>query len=108
MTDKKYESVRMPSEGTFKFIVFETDEGPKLRGGWEEYHSDIARTVRRTEGIEGRISGGGRIRATKDEIYAYGYSGSYGEPSQETVEDLLNKFGEKNGYKIKVEIGKGY
>lgn len=108
MTKLMYQNVVMPEEGTFKFVIIQTDEGPKLRGGWEGIHKRVAMAAREREGIEGKILGGGRIQANTKEIYAYGYSIDFGEPPENIVEDLLRPYAEEKGCELTVEIGRGY
>jgi len=109
-------TVELPTQGTYKFIVAEISDGTitkdVLVGSPNySYHADIADAYSRKlpEGITmGYPSGGGRIRVTDKQLYAYGYSGSYGEAPQELVEKILKPYAEEKNLGLKVKMGEGY
>ncbi len=109
-------TVELPTQGTYKFIVVEISDGAnnkKVLVGSPNYgyHADIADAYSRKlpDGITMRCPcGGGRIRLTDKEIYAYGHSGSYGTAPQDLVEELLRNYAKDKGLQVKVEMGVGY
>lgn len=109
-------TVHLPVQGTYKFIVAEISDGTTAKeilvgSPNYSYHADIADAYSRKlpDGIRMSYpSGGGRIRVTDKQLYAYGYSGSYGEAPQELVEKLLKPYAEENNLELKVKMGEGY
>lgn len=109
-------TVNLPDYGTYKFIVAEITDGAKAKdilvgSPYHSYHADVANAYERRlpKGITmGYPSGGGRIRVTDKELYAYGHSGSYGTAPQNLVEELLRNYAKDKGLQVKVEMGVGY
>ena len=109
-------TVELPELGTYKFVVTRITNGREskyvLVGNPNcDYHNSVYNLYRaslpQTVDAEEPI-GGGRIRMTERELYAYGYSGSYGEPPQSIVEELLRQYAENKKLSLRVEIGTGY
>ncbi|MBI4441292.1 hypothetical protein HY639_03930 [Candidatus Woesearchaeota archaeon] len=104
-------SVELPTEGTYKFIVLQVTDGTKTKevlvgNPYCEYHADIRAEYcsKLPKTLRAQCVGGGRIRVSDKQLYAYGYSGSYGEAPQILVEQLLNTTDKV----VRVEMGVGY
>ncbi|MBI4440671.1 hypothetical protein HY639_00745 [Candidatus Woesearchaeota archaeon] len=110
--------VDLPAWGTYKFILVKVGDNKSEKSVLVgrpglSYHDDVLAAYARTlpGGIQVQnVLGGGRIRVSSEELYAYGYSGSFGEAPQEEVENILKQYIEQNKLpaKLKVEMGKGY
>ncbi len=109
-------TVHLPAQGTYKFIVLPVTDGQNqtfvlVGDPSEEFHSDIYYSYCRMLPQKLRALeplGGGRVRLTDTELYAYGYSGSYGQAPQELVENLLTPFAHEKNLTLRVEMGVGY
>lgn len=111
-------SVELPKKGIMKFILCEISDGENTKMVFVGnpkygYHRDIAEWYKdntlRPNGIRcNDISGGGKINITEHEIFAYGYSGSYGEAPQDEVEKVLEPYAENKKKKLTVKMGEGY
>lgn len=108
-------NIDLDGAGRYKFVVLSVSDGQEEREIivgrlWCDYHTDIVEDYKtRHSELRVKVRGGGRIQVSPQELYAYGYSGSYGKASQETVEKLLTDYAKSTGQKIKVEMGgEGY
>ncbi len=110
------ESVVLPREGRYKFVVVDVTDGEDCRqvlvGNPNcEYHAEVVRSYNNnlSEGMEvGGVYGGGRISVGSENIHAFGYSEAYGRAPQYIVQELLNKYVEDNGKNVEVNMGSGY
>jgi len=73
---------------------------------YAEFHKDILKEERKLNTNPLVCLGGGRLKISDDEIYAYGYSMDFGKPPSDLVEEILNEIAD--GKTVRVEIGKGY
>lgn len=112
-------SVELPEDGIMKFILCEIEDMDKntkivfVGNPNYGYHADIAdwyrnATLRPNSIGCNEILGGGRVKITEDEIFAYGYSGGYGEAPQDEVEKVLKPYAENKKKKLTVKMGEGY